>query len=90
MSDLPPPRIEFPCADYKIRVMGEASVHFRAYVVEVFERHAPDFNRESIAIRPSRNGRFESVNIVITATGVDQLQAIFDDLKRHPAVQMVL
>jgi uncharacterized protein len=90
MSDLPPPKIEFPCADYKIRVMGEASDHFRAHVVEVFERHAPDFDRESIAIRPSRNGRFESVNIVIIATGTDQLQAIFEDLKKHPAVQMVL
>ena len=90
MSDLPPPKIEFPCAGYTIRVMGEASDHFRAYVVEVFERHAPDFDREAVKIRPSSNGRFESVNIVITATGTAQLQAIFDDLKKHPAVQMVL
>lgn len=90
MSDLPPPKIEFPCTGYTIRVMGEASDHFRAYVVEVFERHAPDFDREAVKIRPSSNGRFESVNIVITATGTAQLQAIFDDLKKHPAVQMVL
>jgi uncharacterized protein len=90
MSDLPPPKIEFPCAGYTIRVMGEASTHFRAHVVEVFERHASDFDREAMRIRPSRNGRFESLNIVITATGVEQLQAIFDDLKKHPAVQMVL
>lgn len=90
MSDLPPPKIEFPCAGYTIRVMGEASEHFRAHVVEVFERHAPDFDRGSVRVRPSRNGRFESVNIAITATGVEQLQAIFDDLKKHPAVQMVL
>lgn len=90
MSDLPPPKIEFPCPGYTIRVMGEASAHFRAYVVEVFERHAPGFDRQTIKIRPSRNGRFESVNIVITATGTEQLQAIFVDLKKHPAVQMVL
>jgi putative lipoic acid-binding regulatory protein len=41
-------------------------------------------------IRASSNGRFESLNITITATGVDQLQAIFIDLKKHPAVQMGL
>jgi putative lipoic acid-binding regulatory protein len=90
MSDLPPPKIEFPCPDYAIRVMGEASEHFRAYVVEVFERHAPDFDRDALKIRPSSSGRYESVKVVITATGVEQLQAIFIDLKKHPAVQMVL
>lgn len=90
MSDLPPPKIEFPCPDYTIRVMGEASEHFRAYVIEVFERHAPGFDREALKIRPSSGGRYESVNVVITATDVEQLQAIFIDLKKHPAVQMVL
>lgn len=90
MSDLPPPKIEFPCEGYTIRVMGEASDYFRAYVIEVFERHAPDFDRNALKIRPSSGGRFESVNVVITATGVEQLQAIFIDLKKHPAVQMVL
>lgn len=90
MSDLPPPKIEFPCEGYTIRVMGEASDHFRAYVIEVFERHAPDFDRNALKIRPSSGGRFESVNVVITATGVEQLQAIFIDLKKHPSVQMVL
>jgi putative lipoic acid-binding regulatory protein len=90
MSDLPPPKIEFPCPDYAIRVMGESSEHFRTHVVEVFERHAPGFDRETIKIRASSNGRYESINITITATGVEQLQAIFVDLKKHPAVQMVL
>lgn len=90
MSDLPPPKIEFPCPNYSIRVMGEASEHFRAYVVEVFERHAPDFDSQGVTIRPSSNGRYESVKVTITATGVEQLQAIFIDLKKHPAVQMVL
>ncbi|MBC6906833.1 DUF493 domain-containing protein [Saccharophagus sp. K07] len=90
MSDPTPPKIEFPCPGYIIRVMGESSEHFRAHVVEVFTRHAPDFDRDAMKIRPSRNGRFESVNVVITATGVTQLEAIFVDLKKHPAVQMVL
>jgi len=90
MSDLPPPKIEFPCPDYTIRVMGEASEHFRAYVVEVFERHAPDFDRQAVTVRPSSNGRYESVKVAITATGIEQLEAIFIDLKKHPAVQMVL
>jgi uncharacterized protein len=83
-------KIEFPCENYVIRVMGEASDSFRLHVVEVFERHAPEFQRSSLVIKPSRNGRYESLNVAITAQGVDQLQLIFTDLKKHPAVQMVL
>lgn len=90
MSDLPPPKIQFPCPGYTIRVMGVASDDFRTHVLEVFERHAPDFDRSTVKIRPSSGGRYESVNVMITATGAEQLQAIFVDLKKHPAVQMVL
>lgn len=90
MTDVQPPKIEFPAPGYVIRVMGDSGEPLRAHVIEVFERHASDFDRNTIMIRPSRNGRFESINVSITATGIEQLQAIFDDLKKHAAVQMVL
>jgi uncharacterized protein len=90
MTDIQRPKIEFPCEGYSIRVMGEASESFRIHVIEVFELHVGDFSRETIDIRASSTGRYESVRVAITATGIEQLQAIFDDLKKHPAVQMVL
>lgn len=88
--DAEPPRIEFPCADYPIRVMGYAGLEFQEFVLTVIERHAPEFDRAQVQVRPSRNGRFESVYVRITATGVEQLSTIFADLKQNPAVQMVL
>lgn len=84
------PRIEFPCDSYPIKIMGYAGTEFQQFVLEVMERHAPEFDRAKIQIRASRNGRFESVNVAITATGVEQLAVIFADLKQNPAVQMVL
>ncbi len=90
MADMEPPRIEFPCANYPIKVMGEASAEFRQHVLNVFQQFAPEFNSDEVVIHPSRNGRYESVNVAITATGVDQLTAIFEALKKHPAVRMVL
>ena len=38
----------------------------------------------------SRNGRFQSLRVTITATGNDQLQALFASLKATGRVHMVL
>lgn len=88
MSDKPV--IEFPCENYPIRVMGESGESFRQFVLDVFERHAPGYERNRVQVRPSRNGRFESVCVFITATGTRQLEDLFADLKQNPAVKMVL
>lgn len=89
MTEPEAPRIEFPC-DYPIKVMGEACAAFRDHVHEVMERHAPGFDRATITVRDSRNGRFQAITVTITATGVAQLEAIFADLKLSRHVQMVL
>ncbi len=89
MSDTEPPRIEFPC-DYPVKVMGNACEAFRDHVLVVMERHAPGFDQGAVVVRDSRNGRFQSITVTITATGVPQLQAIFADLKTSEHVQMVL
>lgn len=85
-----PPRIEFPCEGYPIKVMGYAEAGFREHVLTVIERYAPGFDASRTTVRDSRNGRFQALTVFITATGTDQLQAIFVDLKTNPLVQMVL
>ena len=92
MSENPvnPPKIEFPCPDYPIKVVGEAADDFRALVVEVIQRHAPDLDATRVVLRESSKGRFVSVQVLITATGVEQLQAIHVDLRATGRVQMVL
>lgn len=88
--DVQAPKIEFPCERYPIKVIGEASEGFAELVIEVMQRHAPDFDASSLVVRDSRNGRFLSVQVLITATGVEQLQAIHVDLRATGRVQMVL
>ena len=84
-----PPKIEFPC-DYPIKVLGRNVEEFRPAVIEVFERHAPGFDQQSIAVRDSRKGRFLALTITIVATGPDQLDALHRDLLATGLVQMVL
>ncbi len=89
-SNTDAPKIEFPCEDYPIKAMGDAGPDFHEHVVTVVERHAPGFDQTRITVRDSRNGRYQSVTVFITATGVPQLQAIFDDLKSSKMTKMVL
>lgn len=90
MSDQAPPKIEFPCPDYLIKSMGEATDDYQQAVLAVMDKHAPGYDRDKVTVKPSRNGRFISVTVFIVATGEPQLQAIFDDLKKHPSTKMVL
>lgn len=89
MNDQDAPKIEFPC-DYPIKVMGAACREFHEHVLEVMTRHAPGYDQTAVTVRDSRNGKFQSITVTITATGELQLKSIFEDLKTSEHVQMVL
>ena len=90
MNEQDPPKITFPCHDYPIKIMGQASAAYREAVLSIIQKHAPGFNLEKVTVRDSRNGNYQSLTVFITATGVGQLTAIFEDLKKHPSTRMVL
>lgn len=89
-DDVKAPKIEFPALRYPIKVIGDAGEGFADLVVEVIQRHAPEFDTSTLVVRDSRNGRYLSVQVLITATGVEQLQAIHVDLRATGRVHMVL
>jgi len=90
MTETEAPKIEFPCEDYPIKVMGDAVDDFHTVVVDIIEKYAPKFDRSKTTIRDSRNSRYQAVTVYITATGEPQLKALFEDLKTFDAVKMVL
>ena len=89
MTEPEAPKIEFPC-DYPIKVLGRSSDAYQSIILDVFERHAPGFDRDTIEVRDSRKGTFTSLTITITATGKEQLDALHRDLMATGHVQMVL
>ncbi len=90
MSQQEPPKIEFPCDDYVIKIMGDANQSMIDFVLEVTEQFSPGFSRENINIRQSSKGKFHSITLFITATGHDQLSAYHQTLIAHSAIKMVL
>ena len=90
MTDQQPPKIEFPCEDYPIKVLGEAHPDVHSFVIEVMERHAPGFDQTRITINESSKGSFKSLTIWITAIGEEQLSAINTDLRQDKRIKMVM
>ena len=88
-SDPQAPKIEFPCA-YPIKIIGAAADDFAEVICEVIEKHSPGVDTTNIEIKDSKNARFLSLRIVITATGPEQLEALHRDLKATGRVHMVL
>ena len=89
MAQQEPPRIEFPC-DYPVKVLARSAADLTEVIVEVFERHAPGFDQETLVARASSRGTFTAITITITATGPDQLEALHQDLLATGRVQMVI
>tara|TARA_R110002072_G_scaffold213_14_gene1587 strand:- start:3897 stop:4169 length:273 start_codon:yes stop_codon:yes gene_type:complete len=83
------PRIEFPC-DYPIKVMGRTSEAFESVILDVFERHAPGFDQQTVVAKVSSKGTFTSLTITITATGPEQLETLHQDLLATGHVTMVI
>lgn len=83
------PEIEFPC-DYPIKVMGQATESFRTEVLAVVHRHCNEVQEERISVRASSKGNYLSLTVVIEATGEEQLQRLFADLKNTAGIKMVL
>lgn len=83
------PKVEFPC-DYSLKIVGDAEADFRERMLEIVERHAPGVDHARVRVVDSRNGKFQSVRLTITATGQDQLETLFAALKATGRVHMVL
>ncbi len=89
MSQQAPPKIEFPC-DYPIKVIGKVTPGFKEFVIKTISVHAPDLDYEEVELNFSRNGKFVSVRLSIMATGKEQLDNLFKDLKDSGRITTVL
>ena len=84
------PKIEFPCPDYPVKIIGVSDPGFRETVLNILLRYAPDFDATKMEITKSRNGNYESMTVWITATGPEQLSDLNTELRTSSLVKLVL
>ena len=81
--------IEYP-TDFPIKIMGRRQPRLVQSIVEVVQRHAPDFDASTVEMRTSNKNNYLSVTCTLRATSREQLDALYRDLCDHPSVVMVL
>jgi len=81
--------LTFP-TDFPIKIMGEKRDGFARAMVEIVQRHAPDFKAETLKRRTSRSGKYLSLTCTIRATSKAQLDDLYLEITAHPWVSMVL
>ncbi|MFY9179615.1 MAG: DUF493 domain-containing protein [Venatoribacter sp.] len=84
------PKIEFPCHNYPIKVVGRGADDYATTVFELVRVHAPECDFSKAQVRDSSKGNFCSITLYITATGIEQLQHLHADLMAHQYVHMVI
>ena len=81
--------MEFPM-DFPIKVMGEQSTAFHVTVRDIIEKYTGELADEAFAMALSRNERFVSITVTITAESREQLDSIYRELSSHQDVRMAL
>lgn len=81
--------LQFPC-EFPVKMMGRDTAEFRLLARRLVEHHAGAVADESVQAAVSRNGRFVSVTVTITAASREQLDDIYRDATSHDDVLMAL
>lgn len=81
--------LTFPCS-YPVKAMVRAGAESRTTVLRTVARHS-DFNhRDDVRVRPSRNGRFESITVNVQAQSREHLETLYTELRALDVVVMTL
>jgi len=81
--------LEFP-TEFPIKIMGKTQDSFAQTMLEIVQRHAPDFDGATMEMRTSRNAKYLSLTVTINATSRHQLDNLYRELSGHEMVVMVL
>jgi putative lipoic acid-binding regulatory protein len=84
------PKIEFPCANYPIKVVGQCIAGYDTIIIEVMRRYDPSLDVSKVHSKDSAKGTFRSITLYITATGKDQLEKLHAELTSLDCVKMVM
>ncbi|ESK40488.1 YbeD family protein [Acinetobacter nectaris] len=76
--------------DYPIKLIGEASDELHTAVVEILVKHFPNFEEETLAVQPSRTGKYHSITAQLRFDELEQVHALYADLAACPLIKTAL
>ncbi len=70
--------------------MGLTRPDFAERIGSAVRELVPEFDPKTIQSKPSRNGKYTALNVVIDAQSKEQLDSLYRMLTSHPLVKVVL
>ncbi len=84
-----PQGLVYPC-EFPLKMFGKNNLHFIAAVDHVVEEYVPREDWASTKTTPSKNDKYVSYTIVITARNREQLDKVCAAVTKCPEVIMAL
>ena len=81
--------IDYP-SDFPIKIMGVMQDQFAQTMVEVVQKHDPEFHAGKMEMRPSSKGNYLALTVTVRATSREQLDNLYRELSSHAMVKVVL
>ncbi|BCA95697.1 UPF0250 protein [Legionella antarctica] len=81
--------IEFPCL-FPIKVIGTNSKVFLDEIRKITQNHYSGFQEEHLTHKVSQKNNYLAITITILAENQEMLDALYQELSKHPHVKMVL
>ncbi|MCA0403116.1 MAG: DUF493 domain-containing protein [Proteobacteria bacterium] len=81
--------IQFPC-DFPLKIIGKKTDSFANDIIAISEKHFPNLDKNKIIFHESQKGNYIALTIVVHTTSQDELDALYQDLTKHPDIKMVL
>ncbi|HEV2111323.1 MAG TPA: DUF493 domain-containing protein [Gammaproteobacteria bacterium] len=81
--------LKFP-TEFPVKIMGRDTPEFHTVVEEILARHVAPLHTLPVTRQPSKEGRFVSLTVTITAQSREQLDALYRELSAHQLVLMAL
>jgi len=80
---------EFPC-DIPVKVFGYNDDAFRDAVLSIVQTYFPEFRKEDLVERSSRQDRYLSLTITVWVESRSMIDALYTELTASETILMVL
>ena len=84
------PKIEFPCANYSLKIVGLKTPDYKDWVVQCVTELSSGIDLKKVQAVDSKNGTFQSVRLSVTAKSEEHLKLIHQTLMNSGKVKLVL
>lgn len=76
--------------DYPIKLIGDAGEELHDAVVSILVKHFPEFQKDSLAVQPSKTGKYHSLTAQLRFDELEQVHALYADLAACPLIKTAL